>query len=176
MERLLLTALVLAILALGVWGMRRSWLRQARSQSVRYPPLPEVPEAPGDPLLPPAPGLYVSTTAAGRWQDRIVTRGMGLRSSATLTLRPAGVVVQRHGAPGFLIPAESLLDAGRARAIAGKVMGTEGLLVITWRLGERPVDTGFRADDIESYDDWIDAVRRLRDAGAGARQTTGEAQ
>lgn len=158
MDRFLLTLLVLAFFLLGVWGMRRGWRRKAREQSVVYDPFPEIPaDIEGDPLDT-AKGIYVATTDAGRWQERIVARGTGMRGPATLGRYATGVVVDRDGAAGFFIPAESIVDVKTAKGMAGKVMGTPGLLVITWRLGERTVDTGFRGDDIAAYPRWIEGL------------------
>ncbi|WP_167175886.1 PH-like domain-containing protein [Saccharomonospora amisosensis] len=161
MERLLLTLLFVALFALSLYGMWRGWRRQAREQSVRVPPLPSVPDEPGEPLLESS-GLYVATTFAGRWQQRIVTRGAGLRGPAVFRLYRDGVEVDRAGAAGFWIPRESILDVHTARGMAGKVMGTESLLVFTWRLrdGDRDVelDTGFRGDDLAEYPSWSEQV------------------
>lgn len=159
MERLLLTLAVLAVFGLAVWGMRRGWLRKAREQSARYEPFPAVPEDLGSELAT-AKGLYVATTPTGRWQERIVTRGVGMRGPATLRRYDAGVVVDRAGAASFLIPAEAIVGAATGRGMAGKVMGVEGLLVITWRLGDVVVDTGFRADDRAAYPQWIDMLSK----------------
>jgi hypothetical protein len=166
MERLLLTLIVLACFLLAVWGMRVGWRRRARSQSVLVPPFPQVPDEPGEPVLPEARGLYVSTTTAGNWQDRIVTRGMGLRGRAVLRRYPGGVEVDRTGAPGFWIPAESVVAISRRSAIAGKVMGSDSLLVITWRLGEVELDTGFRGDDLEVYPRWSESLGKKIKGGA----------
>ncbi|TVT48843.1 transporter [Amycolatopsis rhizosphaerae] len=165
MERWLLTLAVLAFLLLALWGMRVGWRRRARSQSVLVPPFPTVPDEPGEPLLEAA-GLYVSTTTAGNWQDRIVTRGMGLRGRAVLRRYPGGIEVDRAGAPGFWIPADSLAGVRRASAIAGKVMGTDSLLVFTWRLGGVELDTGFRGDDLEVYPQWMESVQNEIKGGA----------
>jgi hypothetical protein len=157
MDRLLLSLLVAAFFGLCVYGMWRGWRRKARAQSVEFAPFPEVSARPGEPVLE-ARGLYVCTTRAGRWQERIVTRGAGLRTTATLRCYPGGVEVERVGAPGFWIPCESVVDVATAKGMAGKVMGTDSLLVITWRLGEVSVDTGFRGDDVDVYPEWIDAL------------------
>jgi hypothetical protein len=161
MDRLLLTLAIVVFFALCVWGMRRGWLRKARSQSVLVPPFLEAPEAPGEPVLPETTGLYVSTTIAGEWQNRIVTRGAGLRSAATLRLYAGGIEVDRVGAPGFWIPAESLSAVRRDNHIAGKVLGVEGLLIVTWKAGETLLDTGFRGDDVDVYPQWIEALEAL---------------
>ncbi|MGH3432498.1 MAG: transporter [Thermocrispum sp.] len=154
MDRVLLTLLVLAVFLLGVWAMWRGWRRKAREQSARFAPFPEVPDDLG-PELAKAEGLYVATTPHGRWQERIVTRGTGMRGPATLRRHERGVVVDRHGAKGFFIPADAITGVATGRKMAGKVMGTDGLLVITWRLGEQQLDTGFRGDDLNVYPDWI---------------------
>ncbi|MTD55919.1 PH-like domain-containing protein [Amycolatopsis pithecellobii] len=165
MERFILVLVVVACFLLALWGMRLGWRRRARSQSVLVPPFPQVPEQPGEPGLE-APGLYVSTTTAGDWQNRIVTRGMGLRGRAVLRRFPGGVEVDRAGAPGFWIPQDAIVGARRGSAIAGKVMGTDSLLIITWRLGEVELDTGFRGDDHGDYPQWIQSLGHEVKGGA----------
>ncbi|MEU3269457.1 transporter [Saccharomonospora sp. NPDC006951] len=158
MERLLLSLLVVAFFALAVYGMWKGWRRQAIAQSVRIPPFPEVPEVSGEPVLT-AKGLYVATTNAGHWQQRVVTRGVGMRGPAELRLFDDGVEVDRAGAKGFWIPRESIVEVKTAKGMAGKVMGTDSLLVLTWRLDDVELDTGFRGDDLGEYPQWIDEVK-----------------
>ncbi|MBB3665767.1 hypothetical protein FB384_004726 [Prauserella sediminis] len=169
MDRLLLTLLFVALLLLCVYGMWKGWRRQARAQSVRIPPFPTRPAEPGTALLE-APGLYVATTYAGHWQERIVTRGAGLRGPATLRLHDDGIDVDREGMPGFWIPREAVTGIATGKGMAGKVMGTDSLLIVTWRAGESgeagesggavELDTGFRADDRGVYPEWIKQVER----------------
>ncbi|GAA1986902.1 transporter [Amycolatopsis minnesotensis] len=177
MERVLLTLAIVAFFLLCVFGMWLGWRRKARSQSVQVPPFPSTPSSPedtGERLLAPAEGLYVSTTRAGHWQDRIVTRGAGLRTSATWRLYEHGVEVERVGAPGFWIPAESLVDIRLDSRIAGKVMATDSLLVFTWKLGDIELDTGFRGDELSVYPQWIEAVQRLAKLAEHGRSDSGE--
>lgn len=156
MDRLLLTLLVVAFFGLCVWGMWRGWRRQAREQSVEFPPFPPTPADPGE-LRDEARGFYVSTTRAGHWQQRVVTRGVGMRGAATLRRYPGGVAVDRDGAPSFWIPRDRIERLHTASGMAGKVMGTQSLLVITWRLGETLLDTGFKADDVNVYERWMES-------------------
>jgi hypothetical protein len=158
MDRLILTLAIVAFFALCVGGMWLGWRRKARSQSVLVPIFPEVPANPGELVLPELTGLYVSTTTAGHWQDRVVTRGAGMRSTVTLRLRPGGVELDRGGAPGFWIPAEALAGVRRDKQIAGKVMGIDSLLVITWQAGEVLLDTGILGDDLDVYPQWIEEI------------------
>ncbi|WP_158892184.1 transporter [Amycolatopsis anabasis] len=176
MDRLWLTLAVVAFFALCVWGMWLGWRRKARSQSVQVPPFPSAPDNLGEPVLPPARGLYVSTTRAGHWQDRIVTRGAGLRTSATWRLYESGLEVERVGAPGFWIPAESIVDVRRDRAIAGKVMGSDSLLVITWQLSDVLLDTGFRGDDLGAYPQWMERLRAIAPERKNGDEVKGGAQ
>ena len=158
MERLWLTLAIAAFFLLCAWGMWLGWRRKARSQSVQFPPFPEIPAEPGEILLE-STGLYVSTTTAGNWQDRVVTRGAGLRSSAIWRLHPGGVAIERGGAPDFWIPRPAITGVRRDSRIAGKVMGTDALLIITWRLGESELDTGFRGDDLDDYPQWTEELK-----------------
>ncbi|SFO92807.1 hypothetical protein [Saccharomonospora viridis] len=158
MDRLLLTLLVFAFFALCVYGMWCGWRRQARAQSVRIPPFSPVPDDPGEPELETR-GIYVSTTMSGRWQERIVTRGAGLRGPAVVRLYADGIEIDRSGAPSFWIPRDSIVDVHTAKGMAGKVMGTDSLLVFTWRLGDVELDTGLRGDDLSVYPRWIEQVK-----------------
>ncbi|RSD08684.1 PH-like domain-containing protein [Amycolatopsis eburnea] len=158
MERLWLVLAIVAFFLLCLWGMYVGWRRKARAQSVQVPPFPEIPAEPGDVLLE-STGVYVATTFAGEWQNRVVTRGAGLRTSASWRLHDGGVAVERGGAPGFWIPREAITGVRRDSKIAGKVMGTDALLVVTWRAGETEVDTGFRGDDLDDYPQWIEQLK-----------------
>ncbi|MET7998158.1 transporter [Amycolatopsis sp. NPDC005232] len=157
MDRFLLVLGIVAFFLLCLWGMWVGWRRKSRSQSAQVPPFPGIPGDPGEILLE-STGLYVSTTTAGHWQDRVVTRGAGLRTGAVWRLYPGGIAVERGGAPDFWIPREAVTGIRRDSKIAGKVMGTDALLVITWRLGDADLDTGFRGDELDDYPQWIEQL------------------
>jgi hypothetical protein len=152
---------LLLFIALLYWLMRQGWKWRGTLQGdlPEPPPLPEdgPGDGPGEPLLE-ASGRYHGSTTAGQWLDRIVAHGLGTRSRAALTLTGAGVAVRRPGARDFFIPAGKLCGARTDKGIAGKVLTEGGLLVITWRLGERRVDSGFRLDRSADHPEW---VRRL---------------
>jgi hypothetical protein len=158
--RLLLVLASPARLALGVWGMRRGWIARERRQS-SLPAPPKPPAALGAPLLDPLAGLYVGTTMAGSWQDRVVAGGLGVRADAVATLHPEGLLVGRQGADPLFIPAGSVLRCSLEPGLAGKVVGAGGLLVVRWELGGNHVDTGLRADDKTRYPEWVAALEGL---------------
>ena len=100
-------------------------------------------------------GLYVSTTTAGNWQDRIVAQGLGRRAAGAVRLSAEGVCIEREGESDIFVPAADLVAVGTAPGIAGKVMGmADGVLIIRWSLGDATLDSGFRADDDELQADF----------------------
>lgn len=173
MIRLVLSVLVVVFFALCAAGMWWGWRGRQRRQSY-LPALPVVPDEFGAPVLPPLSGVYVSTTTADNWQDRIAVSGLGFRSVARLLLHADGLLVERTGAGPLWIPVAALVGARTGRAMAGKVLGTDGLLVITWLLGEHRLDTGFLGDDKDGYDEWIDAVRASANGTAAAGAQGGD--
>jgi len=159
MTRALLVLACVVFVLLLLTGMWLGWRNRARRQS-GLPDLPAVPSALGAQRLEPATGVYVGTTFASSWQDRVVHAGLGRRAEATLALYDSGAVIDRAGAAPVFVPARDLLDARLAPALAGKVMGAGGLLVLRWRLGQNELDTGFRADDKSVYPSWVRTLTR----------------
>jgi hypothetical protein len=156
MTRLLLSLAVVALFLLCVAGMRFGWRNRERRQAY-LPVPPAVPADLGTPLRAELTGVYVGTTTAGDWQDRIVAHGLGTRAATTVRLFDNGVLLDNADGPLWL-PADDLVDVRTDRALAGKAMGVDGLLVFRWRLGEYVLDSGVRGDDRDSYRDWITAV------------------
>jgi hypothetical protein len=152
---------LIIILTLGVMGlMRLGWRHRGRRQAG----VPDLPPAPGTldaPLAPTVDGVYVSTTAEGDWLDRIVVHGLGVRSRTTVTVDRAGVLFTRTGAPDVFVPAGSLHGVRRSPGMAGKFVGGDGLVVLTWALGAHSLDTGFKPDRAADGDALEAAVRSL---------------
>ena len=105
--------------------------------------LPPVPADLGMPLAA-ADGQYVASTTAGDWLDRIAVHGLGIRTNAELTVHPEGVLFERSGARPLFIPAASLSGVRQDSGMAGKFVEKDGLLVLSWTLGQHELDTGFR--------------------------------
>lgn len=135
--------LALAIIALLAALVLLGWRSRLRRQSDIAAP-PPVPAETGVLLADPSEGQYVCTTSAGDWLDRIAAHQLGIRSNATLGIHPTGVLLARHGAADVFIPAASIAGVSRSSGMAGKFVEKDGLLVITWALGDKAVDTGFR--------------------------------
>lgn len=147
---------LLLLIALVYWLMREGWKWRGTLQG-DLPELPEAPAEPGPATLT-LTGRYHGSTTAGQWLDRIVAHGLGTRSRVELTLTEAGVNVVRPGAQDFFIPAASLRGARLDKGIAGKVLAEGGLLIVTWQLGDRQIDSGFRSDHAAEHAAWIEAL------------------
>lgn len=157
---------LLLFVALVYWLMREGWKWRGTLQS-DLPAPPTAPEQPGEPLLT-LNGRYHGSTTAGQWLDRIVAHGLGVRSLVELTLTGQGLQVERTGAPSFHIPATALRGARLDKGIAGKVLTEGGLLVITWALGDKLIDSGFRSEHAAEHDAWVEAVNTLTHDQEGA--------
>lgn len=158
MIRTLLVVICIVFLALLLLLMRWGWGNRIKRQAIVLPALPAVPADLGPSLLKPLTGLYVGTTFATSWQDRVAHSGLGRRAASTLTLHDAGLLIDREGDDPIFIPSVDITEARLLPALAGKVVGAGGLLVISWQLGEHLLDTGLRADDKTAYPQWVRAI------------------
>jgi carbamoyl-phosphate synthase small subunit len=156
--RYLLTLGLLAGFLACVALMRRGWKRRA-ARDAGLPALPEPPETLGPDVVPPLVGLYLGTTRRGAWLDRVAAQGLGGRASARLRLVPEGLVVVREGEPDGFVPRADLLGAAVTDAQAGKWVGEGGVLLLSWRLGDVELDSGFRADEHARHRTWEEALR-----------------
>jgi hypothetical protein len=131
----------LVVIAAGYYGMYRGW-RNRRARQADLAPLPPVPETGKTRGVE---GVYVATTTAGDWMDRIAVHELGVRSIADLAVSEAGLIFHRQGAVDVFIPADHLTGVRTDRGIAGKVTAEKsGLVVVTWNHDGRELDTGFR--------------------------------
>jgi hypothetical protein len=121
--------------------------------------LPPLPDTVGPALIGATKGLYVGSTIAPSWQDRVAVGDLGFRSKAVLTRYPEGIMLQRTGAGPMWIPDESITAIRTERGIAGKALTHDGILVIRWKLPSgTEIDTGFRGDDRRELANWTGEV------------------
>lgn len=158
MNQELLTVIVVlilfgGILALMAWG----WRNRKRSQEDLFDELPQVPDDPGDVVLGPLSGVYIGSTVAGDWQARIARPPLGHRSAGHLTAHTTGLRLDLAGAT-IWIPRSDLVSMRRGSALANKTVPGGGLIIARWQVaghdGPTEIETGFRADDKDSYPSW----------------------
>lgn len=159
-DRILLTVGFALFWVAMVALMYRGWKGRARRQADRVGDLPAVPEQRGAQLIAPSTGLYVGSTLAPSWQDRIAVGDLGFRATGELSRYERGVLFERDGASAIWIPQSSIRAIRTERGLAGKVMSKDGVLVIRWELPTgTEIDTGFRGDDKSVYPIWVDGEK-----------------
>lgn len=145
-ERLLLTVGVVAVIALVCWGMWRGWQnRAARQADLDALVQPTAAESEGAPLAS-ADGRYIGTVRDGDWLDRIVAHGLGAPGRCHINVTASGLFIARDGEVDLYVPRQSVVAVTSGKGIAGEVLESGGLGIVTWKLGENRLATGFRAD------------------------------
>lgn len=164
--RIGLSLLLLAVFAGLCALMWRGYQRRAQRQADVPTPASTAP-SPLDPADG-VEGVYASTTTHGDWLDRIAVHGLGVRSNAWVSVNGEGVFFAREAAPDLFIPASDVVSAELAPGIAGKVTGGTGVVLVTWRLGERTLDTGFHPRAKADREVLVDAINSLTKEGTSA--------
>lgn len=156
---LIMAFIVVVLIALLIHAMMRGWRRRAERQAALIGSLPALPDSVGPALVGPTKGLYVGSTLVPQWNDRIAVGDLGYRTKAVLTRYPEGIMLQRSGAHPIWIPDESIVEIRTEKALAGKVIASDAILAIRWRLPSgTEIDTGFRGDDRSQYGRWLGEV------------------
>ncbi|MET4094174.1 hypothetical protein [Arthrobacter sp. UYCu712] len=160
-----LAVVVVALLAVG-------WRNRLRRQA-DVDPLPVLPAELGAALAA-ADGQYVASTTAGDWLDRIAVHNLGIRTNAELSVHPDGVLFDRTGAGPVFIPAANLTGVRQESGMAGKFVEKDGLLVISWMLGTRELDSGFRTRNAADKSTLLNALQDLISAAPQANADSGK--
>jgi hypothetical protein len=154
---LVMAALLALLIAFFIRQMMRGWLHRAQRQVELVGTLPPLPDTVGSATVAPTKGLYVGSTLVPHWNDKVAVGDLGFRAKAVLTRYPEGIMVQRTGAGPIWIPDDSIVVVRTERAIAGKALTYDGILVIRWRLPSgAEIDTGFRADVRAELNRWLE--------------------
>lgn len=159
-QRVLLTLAVVGFGAGASLLMLRGWRSRQRRQA-DLPPPATAPTTDGAVVGGPVPGLFVGTTFHGDWLDRVAVHGLSSRAPGWLTVRSDGVLLDRDGCADLWLPRAALHGARVGDALAGKVVGSGGLLLVDWELGGRAVTSAFRADDAGDHSRLAAAVTEL---------------
>ena len=162
---LIVVAVLLGIVAL----MWRSWRARARRDAALAAGYPATGAEP--PELAAAPVLYVATTPRARPLERLAIPGLGFRARARLEVTAAGVDLRLAGEQPVFIPAAAIELLTPATVTIDRVVETDGLLLLGWRLhspGPAPktgeitsVDSYFRIPDPIDRDRITDAIRSI---------------
>lgn len=166
---LVMAAILALLIAVLIQAMMRGWRRRVQRQAELIGTLPPLPDTVGPALAPATKGLYIGSTLAPHWNDRVAAGDLGFRAKAVLTRYPEGIMLQRTGAGPVWIPDDAIAEIRTVKNLAGKVIfggrsGAAGaqtqshdaILAIRWRLPSgTEIDTGFRADNRSDYAKWF---------------------
>ena len=108
-----------------------------------------------------AEGIYVSTTTVASRLERVAAAGLGVRARATMTVGGGQVRWVREGAGDVHVLFDWLTGVSRERGMAGKWVGQNRLVVVTWRAGDgEEFATGFLPRHTAQVDELVAAVGR----------------
>ena len=140
MRTYLVLALV-AVIAFAWAGMQRAWRGRLNAQADIATPHPATR---AEVLAGPWSCSYLGATHAGRWLDRIDAHTLGERAAAEVRVTTQGIDILRDDATSFAIPHSDLLSVRADKAIAGRAYEDGGIVVISFNLGDLPIDIGVR--------------------------------
>ena len=159
LTRILLTVGTLLFAGIFYALMLKGWRGRQRRQG-DLPAPATAPEIPAQLVVPAVPGLFVGTTSAADWLDRIAVHHLSDRATAELAVTTDGVHLVREGLPELWLAFSVLEQATVEQSLAGKVV-SGGMLVLTWRLGPRTLASAFRATDHAMHGRLRDAITAL---------------
>ena len=135
----------------GIRCITPTWPLGAHTEAMR----------PGADVTPPLVGVYLGTTYAGAWLDRVADARLGERSTGWLRVLPTGVLIRRPGYDDLFLPSGALGAARTDAAHAGRVIGAGGLIVVEWHHGGIALETGFRGDDRSRHAAIAEAINAM---------------
>jgi hypothetical protein len=136
-----LTLFFVVVLGLIYFAMRKNWEKKSQQDSYLVDPQNISQRKEMISYF----GTYIATTYANDWLHRVHAHGLALTSKAQLKFFEDGIGLQL-ASKDFFIPFEDIISLSSTHALAGKVFETDGLIAITWKLGEVAVVSGFRTE------------------------------
>ncbi|WAC89565.1 transporter [Mycobacterium sp. Aquia_213] len=153
---LIFAAVLVVVIAVVIQLMMLGWRRRSLRQQELIGNLPAIPDEVGMATTT-LRGVYVGSTLAPEWNERVTAGDLGFRSKAVLSRYPEGILLERIGANPIWIPQSAISEVRTERVLAGKLGARSGILAIRWRLPSGvEIDTGFRAGNRGGYDGWLE--------------------
>ncbi|MDM4764027.1 hypothetical protein QT381_13510 [Galbitalea sp. SE-J8] len=144
MDKAIGAIVIVAIIVVVFSLMALSWRRRRRRQDA-FDAVVAAPASEGRALAT-AGGLYLATTPRGDRLDRVVVGGLGFRARLAVSVHADGVRLPLPDGT-VLIPAADLIEVGTASWAIDRGMEPGGITVVSWRLGDRDVESFLRFDE-----------------------------
>ena len=143
-------------MALAFAGMRKGWKRRAN----RVIPQIEIDIPAGSTQVSPkVAARFSGTTIAGNWLDRITNQRLGTPRGVFVQVFNQGIFITDDASFHLWIDAQKIHYISTSRGLAGDVVEKNGLLKITWQLGDLAVDTGVRVNRHSDHELIVNAVK-----------------
>lgn len=159
MDKTTSSTIVIAVLLLALVGMLIGWRRRQSSQAHLAEP-DAIPLKIGDSMLR-VEALYLASTIADDELNRIAVSGLGFRARAVVTVSQAGIVLDLVGEREVFISRAKLRDIDRATFTIDRAVETDGLVRITWLLGDTAIDSYLRLTNASESAALIQAVESI---------------
>ena len=132
MDKALVSAIVVALIALAIFGMVMSWRKRVardRRFSVVLPgsTVTSHTQSPAE-----FSGLYVATTLANDPLQRVTLPGLAFRADSHLLMSTEGVSIAPRGEKETFIPAAQIVQIHRSQVTIDKAVEKDGLTAISW--------------------------------------------
>lgn len=159
-SRIIFTFLVLVVIGLAIWGMRRAWLGKAKKFA--HLPTPNVvPPSDSVALTQGFSARFAGSTVAGQWLNRITVHALGTPRGVVASVHSDGIFIKDADDFSLWLPKTDLTNVRLARGLAGDVVEPEGMVILTWNLGDQSIDTGLRVNRNLDHKEFYKAAREL---------------
>ena len=144
--------------------MRRAWLGKA-TRFAHLPAPASVVPSDSTAVTDLFPARFAGSTVAGNWLDRITVHGLGTPRSVVAGVHQGGIVVTDEGDFTLWIPRTDITNIRTGRGIAGDVAEPDGMVIITWTLGDTSIDTGLRITQNSHHEMFFTSATNLLATG-----------
>lgn len=168
-QRTLLTLLVIGVIALAFFAMRKGWQNKSKRKVDQISTaIPNGAVA----ISTSVDARFAGSTTSGNWLDRITDQNLGTPRGISLQVFQEGLFMTDLGDFNLWISIESIKKIKTGQGIAGDVVEKNGMLLITWQLGDLAIDTGVRVNRHLDHELIVSAVQnfpgKLQSAEVGA--------
>ncbi len=159
-SRIIFTIAVFAVIGLAIWGMRRAWLGKAKKFS--HIPAPDTAVPVGSVSVTGAfDARFAGSTVSGQWLNRITVHALGTPRGVIASVHSDGIFIEDDGDFSLWLPKSDLTAVRAGRGIAGDVVEPEGMVILTWTLGDQSVDTGLRVNRNSDHEEFLKAASEV---------------
>ena len=159
-SRIIFTIVVFAIIALAIWGMRKAWLGKAKKFSHLPEPQVQIP-ASSVAVTPSFAARFAGSTVTGQWLNRVTVYALGTPRGVVASVHSDGIFINDDGDFRLWIPKTDLTEVRTGRGLAGDVVEPEGMIILSWNLGDQSIDTGLRVNRNLDHEEFLKAAREL---------------